>query len=115
MWTWWRKLSTGTRSRSKRAELNKGDCVCSNEQTFYPPLTQVENSAPAYTVDAEFRGRGFGPPMVKPADAWRVPGNVLSRASKSRCVVLSRPFAARGEGVLFEPCGHCIGTYRQFI
>jgi hypothetical protein len=40
--------------------LEKGDCVCSNEVEFYPPLTEAENVAPAYTLEGEFTGRGLG-------------------------------------------------------
>ncbi|HEY2840268.1 MAG TPA: DUF1326 domain-containing protein [Pirellulales bacterium] len=53
-------LHAGTEITVSTRKLNKGDCVCSNEKTFYPPLTKVENSEPAYTVDASFQGRGLG-------------------------------------------------------
>jgi hypothetical protein len=41
-------------------QLGIGDCVCTNEMIFYPPLTKVDNFAPAYTVDGKFSGRGLG-------------------------------------------------------
>ncbi len=59
-------LTAGKEIRLETRKLNKGDCVCSNERTFYPPLTNVENSAPAYTVDASFTGRGLGAQWSSP-------------------------------------------------
>jgi hypothetical protein len=41
-------------------KLGGHDCVCTNEIVFYPPLTDVENAAPAYTVEGRFHGRGLG-------------------------------------------------------
>jgi len=40
-------------------KLAKGDCVCSNEVVFYPPLTKVDNAHPAYTVNMTFAGDGL--------------------------------------------------------
>jgi hypothetical protein len=39
--------------------LNCKDCVCGNEELFYPPLTKVENARPAYTICAAFHGQGL--------------------------------------------------------
>ena len=60
-------LHAGTEITVTTRKLTKTDCVCSNEKTFYPPLTKVENSEPAYTVDASFQGRGLG-------SRWSAPG-----------------------------------------
>jgi hypothetical protein len=60
------RLKAGNEIQVETRKLGKSDCVCSNEQTFYPPLTNVENSAPAYTVDASFRGRGLGAQWSSP-------------------------------------------------
>jgi hypothetical protein len=40
--------------------LNGKDCVCGNEELFYPPLTHITNARPAYTTAAVFRGDGLG-------------------------------------------------------
>jgi hypothetical protein len=53
-------LKAGKKVRLKTRKLRKGDCVCANETAFYPPLVEVENSEPAYTVDGEFFGLGLG-------------------------------------------------------
>ena len=54
------ELKAGKKVLLKTRKLRKGDCVCTNETAFYPPLAEVENSEPAYTVDGEFSGRGLG-------------------------------------------------------
>lgn len=61
------QLRAGSAVEVETRKLGRGDCVCTNEQTFYPPLTSVENSAPAYTVKATFQGRGLG-------SRWQAPG-----------------------------------------
>lgn len=35
------------------------DHVCGNEETYYPPLTQVEHAMPAFTEVATFNGTGL--------------------------------------------------------
>jgi hypothetical protein len=35
------------------------DCVCGNEELYYPPLTKVEDAKPAYTTAAVFHGAGL--------------------------------------------------------
>lgn len=47
-------------------ELNAGDHCCTNEIVFYPPLTEVENVSPAFTLDGRFSGRGLGARWSKP-------------------------------------------------
>lgn len=54
------RLKAGNEVQILTRQLGKGDCVCTNETIFYPPLTSVDNSAPAYTVDGQFVGRGLG-------------------------------------------------------
>lgn len=39
--------------------LNDGDHVCGNEETFYPPLTDVKSAQPAFTATASFQGEGL--------------------------------------------------------
>jgi hypothetical protein len=60
-------LKAGTFAEIATRKLHKGDCVCSNEMTFYPPLNDVKNAAPAYTVVGNFDGPGLG-------TAWSNPG-----------------------------------------
>jgi hypothetical protein len=53
------KLKAGSEVEILTRKLNSKDCVCTNEVTFYPPLSKVDNSAPAYTVDGRFDGAGL--------------------------------------------------------
>lgn len=54
------KLKAGNEAQVVTRQLGTGDCVCTNEAVFYPPLTKVQNSAPAYTEEGAFSGRGLG-------------------------------------------------------
>jgi hypothetical protein len=53
-------LKAGKEVNLETRKLAKGDCVCTNEQIYYPPLIEVENSEPAYTLNSSFQGRGLG-------------------------------------------------------
>jgi hypothetical protein len=53
-------LKAGDYAQIETRKLHKGDCVCSNESTFYPPLCEVKNAVPAYTVAGNFAGPGLG-------------------------------------------------------
>ena len=60
-------LKAGKFAEITTRKIHEGDCVCSNEITFYPPLCDVKNAVPAYTVAANFAGPGLG-------TAWSSPG-----------------------------------------
>lgn len=47
-------LKAGNRALVKTRKLTHGDCVCTNEELYYPPLVKVHNAAAAYTVDGKF-------------------------------------------------------------
>jgi hypothetical protein len=53
-------LKAGREVSMETRKLGKNDCVCTNEQIYYPPLTNVQNAEPAYTVTNSFQGRGLG-------------------------------------------------------
>jgi hypothetical protein len=52
-------FSAGRLAKIETRKMAKGDCVCSNEVVFYPPLTKVDNAHPAYTLDMTFAGTGL--------------------------------------------------------
>jgi hypothetical protein len=54
------RLKAGKEVSMETRKLGKNDCVCTNEQIYYPPLVAVENAEPAYTVENAYRGRGLG-------------------------------------------------------
>ena len=49
----------GKVARIETRALGKGDCVCSNEQVFYDPLSPVRNSRPALASTLSYTGDGF--------------------------------------------------------
>jgi hypothetical protein len=53
-------LKIGQAAAIRTRGMRKGDCVCSNETIFYPPLTKVENSIPAYNLEHQFSAAGLG-------------------------------------------------------
>lgn len=60
------KLAAGKTVKVETRMLGTSDCVCTNEQIFYPPLTKVSNSAPAFTVTGSYLGRGLGTKWESP-------------------------------------------------
>lgn len=60
------KLAAGKSVQVETRKLGASDCVCTNEQIFYPPLTEVDNSAPAFTVTGTYAGRGLGTKWESP-------------------------------------------------
>jgi hypothetical protein len=53
-------LKAGREVSIRTRKLAKGDCICTNEIVYYPPLTKVENYAPAFTLEGRYSGRGLG-------------------------------------------------------
>ncbi|MCA9102318.1 MAG: DUF1326 domain-containing protein [Planctomycetales bacterium] len=53
-------LKAGDVAEIATRKLAGGDCVCTNEVVYYPPLTPVDNYEPAYTLTGRFAGRGLG-------------------------------------------------------
>jgi len=52
-------LEAGKLARIETRELKDGDCICTNEDIFYPPLTKVNNFHPAFTEQLSFSGTGL--------------------------------------------------------
>lgn len=61
------ELTAGDEVELSTRKLKDGDCVCTNEVVYYPPLAEVENSAPAFAIESGFNGRGLG-------SRWNAPG-----------------------------------------
>jgi hypothetical protein len=60
------RLKAGNDATLTTRPLAKGDCVCSNEKTFYPPLCEVKNANAAFTVEGGFSGTGLGTQWSNP-------------------------------------------------
>ena len=64
---------TGSLSAGKEVTLvtrkaRPGDCICSNESAYYPPLAKLDNFVPGVTVEGRFSGKGLG-------SRWSTPGD----------------------------------------
>jgi hypothetical protein len=59
-------LEAGNEARLVTRRLVARDRCCTNEEIFYPPLTEVEHSTPAFTIDGGFTGRGLGQTWSNP-------------------------------------------------
>lgn len=49
-------LTAGTLAAVRTRAINSGDHVCSNEETWYPPLTKLDHAMAAYALDHRFNG-----------------------------------------------------------
>jgi hypothetical protein len=54
------ELRAGSMVKLTTRKARKGDCICSNEIAYYPPLTELQNFVPGVSMEAEFNGRGLG-------------------------------------------------------
>lgn len=52
-------LVAGELARIETRKMSNKDCVCTNEAVFYPPLTKISNSQPAYALKMSFAGEGL--------------------------------------------------------
>ncbi|HEX3726465.1 MAG TPA: DUF1326 domain-containing protein [Pirellulales bacterium] len=60
-------LTAGDYAHIATRKLHSGDCVCSNEATFYPPLCDVRNAVAAFTVEGRYSGPGLGTHWSNPS------------------------------------------------
>lgn len=54
------ELSAGKAVKLTTRQARPGDCICTNEVAYYPPLSKLQNFVPGVAIDAEFTGRGLG-------------------------------------------------------
>jgi hypothetical protein len=54
------ELKAGELVKLTTRKAKPGDCICSNEVAFYPPLAKVDRFAPGVSVEAEYKGKGLG-------------------------------------------------------
>jgi len=62
------KLKVGDKMRLETRKAGRGDCICSNESAYYPPLAQVRHFAPAVSTVGDFKSRGLGVQWTSPGD-----------------------------------------------
>ena len=54
------RLTAGSLAEIHTRAMNATDHVCGNEEVWYPPLSKLEHSMPAYTLESSFTGDGLG-------------------------------------------------------
>lgn len=54
------KLAVGKAVRLETRKARPGDCICTNEVAFYPPLAATIGCLPAVAIEAECNARGLG-------------------------------------------------------
>ncbi len=69
-------------------KARKGDCICSNESAYYPPLTELEGFVPGVTIEGDVVARELGARWSIPDSrtaymgTFRVKASDLKLASK---------------------------------
>ena len=58
--------SAGSLAAVQTRPLMKKDHVCAHEEVFYPPLTKVGHSMPAFTMAHSFKGKDLGTTWSSP-------------------------------------------------
>jgi hypothetical protein len=59
-------VEIGDYARLQTRKARKGDCICSNESAYYPPLTRLKGFVPGVTIEGEVKARRLG-------TRWSVP------------------------------------------
>jgi hypothetical protein len=60
------RLEAGKAVKLVTRKAKPGDCICSNESAYYPPLAKVVNFAPGVALEGHFKGRGLN-------SRWSIP------------------------------------------
>ncbi len=60
------KLTVGKKIRLETRKAGLGDCICSNESAYYPPLAQVQHFAPGVSTVGVFKSGGLGVQWTSP-------------------------------------------------
>jgi hypothetical protein len=54
------RLQVGQLVTLSTRKARPGDCICSNESAFYPPLTKLAGFVPGVTIEGEVKARELG-------------------------------------------------------
>jgi len=60
------KLQAGALAAIQTRGIQKGDQVCSHEDVWYPPLTEVDHAMPAFTLAHNYKGDALGTTWSSP-------------------------------------------------
>lgn len=78
-------VEVGEIASLKTRKARKGDCICSNESAYYPPLTDLRGFVPGVTIEGDVAARQLG-------TRWSIPD--------SRTAYLGTFWIAQGEDQL---------------
>jgi len=53
-------VNVGDIAQLKTRKARPGDCICSNESAYYPPLTELTHFVPGVTIEGEVSARRLG-------------------------------------------------------
>ena len=53
-------FTAGKLAEIRTREINKLDCVCTNEMVYYEPLAPVKFASPVFSLSQSYRGDGLG-------------------------------------------------------
>lgn len=59
-------LTAGTMAQIQTRAINEGDHLCSNETTWYTPLTKLDHAMPAFALAHSFKGSGLNTTWSSP-------------------------------------------------
>lgn len=54
------KVDVGDFARLETRKARPGDCICSNESAYYPPLVELQGFVPGVTIEGEVAARKLG-------------------------------------------------------
>lgn len=54
------EVSVGDFAHLKTRKARPGDCICSNESAYYPPLTALNQFVPGVTIEGDVKARKLG-------------------------------------------------------
>jgi hypothetical protein len=61
-------LQAGELVKLSTRKAKPGDCICTNEVAYYPPLAKIDRFAAGVSIEAEYKGKGLGA-------RWSTPGS----------------------------------------
>ena len=53
-------VKVGKLAKLSMRKARKGDCICSNESAYYPPLTDLKGFVPGVTIEGDVTARELG-------------------------------------------------------
>ena len=65
------QVSAGKEVQLRTRQARPGDCICSNESAYYPPLANVDHFAPGVTLEGRVTARALG-------SRWSIPDSRTS-------------------------------------